>query len=113
MKQRLLVMNGQRLVQTEHGGQWQTEKVEKAGAVKPGIYDIHRAAAADKNKQYDGAIIYVDKSSVFQQIGKSLIKHDRGDFDKVPEIGANSNVKYDDGKALVSPSSVKLGRRIS
>jgi hypothetical protein len=33
MKQRLLVMNGQRLVQIEKEGQWATDKVDKAGPV--------------------------------------------------------------------------------
>ena len=40
MKQRLLVMNGQKLVQSEQGGQWVTSKVEKAGAIKPGLYCV-------------------------------------------------------------------------
>lgn len=113
MKQRLLVMNGQRLVQSEQGGQWNTDKVEKAGAVKPGIYSIHLASQADKSKATDGPIIYADKDNVYQQVGKSFIKHSRTDFDKVPEIGSNSSVKYDNGKAVAAPSSMKLGRGIS
>ena len=48
--QRLLVMNGQRLLQSEQGGQWNTDKVEKAGTIKPGIYNIHLSAQADKAK---------------------------------------------------------------
>jgi hypothetical protein len=31
MKQRLLVMNGQKIVQHEQEGRWQNDKVEKAG----------------------------------------------------------------------------------
>jgi len=113
MKQRLLVMNGQRLVQSEQGGQWQTEKVEKAGNVKPGIYNIHLATAPDKSKRYDGPIVYIDRSSVYQQVGKNFIKHSPSDFSKVPEVGVNSNVRYVNGKAQVSPASIKLGRGIS
>jgi hypothetical protein len=113
MKIRLLVMNGQRLVQSEQGAHWNTEKVEKAGAVKPGIYNIHLSATADKTKSHDGPIIYADKDHVYQQIGKSFVKHSLADFDKVPEIGGNSSVKYDGDKAVVSKSSIKLGRGIS
>ena len=113
MKQRLLVMNGQRLVQSEQGGQWQTDKVEKAGAVKPGIYNLYLATAPDKNKRHDGQIVYIDKSSVYQQVGKTFVKHALPDFGKAPEVGANSSVKYVDGKAQVSPASIKLGRGIS
>jgi len=113
MKQRLLVMNGQRLVQFEQGGKWDTVKVEKAGAVKPGIYDIHLSSQAEKAKAYDGPILHADKDYVYQQVRKSYIKHDRTAFDKVPDIGSNSSVKYDNGKALVMPASMKLGRGIS
>ena len=73
MKQRLLVMNGQRLVQSEQGGQWNTDKVEKAGTIKPGIYNIHLSAQADKAKTQDGVIVYADQDHIYQQVGKSLI----------------------------------------
>ena len=113
MKQRLLVMNGQRLVQSEQGGQWNTDKVEKAGAVKPGIYNIHLSARADTTQTQDGVIVYADRDYVYQQVGKNFVKHDRNNFDKVPDIGSHSSVKYEDGKAIVSRSSLKLGRGIS
>lgn len=113
MKLRLLVMNGQRLVQFEQEGKWATAKVEKAGTLKPGIYDLHLSARAEPSKQYDGPIIHVDKDSAYQQIRKGYVKHTLADFDKVPETGNNVCVKYDEGKAALTPSSNKLGRRIS
>ena len=113
IKQRLLVMNGQRLLQSEQGGQWKTDKVEKAGTIKPGIYNIHLSAQADKANTYDGVILYADKNNVYQQIGKNFVKHDRTAFDKVPEIGSNSSIKYDNNKAVVSSSTIKLSRGIS
>jgi cell filamentation protein len=113
MKQRLLVMNGQRLVQSEQGGQWKTDKVEKAGTLKPGIYNIYLSSQADKAKTQDGVIIYVDREHIYQQVGKSFVKYDRMDFDKVPEIGSHFSVKYEGGKAVISASAIKLGRGIS
>lgn len=113
MKERLLVMNGQKLVQSEKSGEWNTDKVEKAGLVKPGIYNIHLSSQADKSKSHDGPVVHADKSSVYQQIGKNFVKHDRSDFDKIPEMGSNSSIKYDNGKASVTASSMKLGRGIS
>ncbi|MEO6320083.1 MAG: KfrB domain-containing protein [Polaromonas sp.] len=113
MKQRLLVMNGQRLVQSEQGGQWKTDKVEKAGALKPGVYNIHLSSQADKAKTQDGVIVYADRDHVYQQVGKNFVKHDRVDFEKVPEIGSPSSIRYDGDKALVSASSIKLGRGLS
>ncbi len=113
MKQRLLVMNGQRLVQSEQGGQWATDKVEKAGLVKPGIYNIHLSTQVDKSQTYDGVIVHADKTHVFQQVGKQYVRHDRIDFSKVPEVGSNSSIKYDRDKAQVVPSSLKLGKTLS
>ncbi|MCL6486921.1 MAG: conjugal transfer protein TraO [Janthinobacterium lividum] len=113
MKQRVLVMNGQRLLQNEQDGNWATSKVDKAGAIKPGIYDIYLAGMADKAKTYEGVILHADGSSVYQQVGKTLIKHDASDFAKVPETGVQSSVSYQDGHALSSSASIKQGRKLS
>ena len=106
-------MNGQRLVQSEQGGLWNTDKVEKAGMIKPGIYNIHLSDQADKANTYDGVILYADKNNVYQQVGKNFVKHDRTAFDKAPEMGSNSSIKYDNNKAVVSSSTLKLSRGIS
>ena len=47
MKQRLLVMNGQKIVQSEQAGAWINQKVDKAGALNPGIYNLYMAQVAD------------------------------------------------------------------
>jgi hypothetical protein len=113
MKQRLLVMNGQRLVQSEQAGQWSTVKVERAGTIKPGIYHIHLAVNPDKSKAYDGIILHADQGFIYQLVGKVLVKHCLPDFDKVPEIASSTRVKYENGKAVVSQFVQKLGRSIS
>ena len=112
MKQRILVLNGQRLVQSEHAGQWSTDKVEKAANVKPGIYPIYLATAADKGKAHNGQIIHIDNVNVYQQIGKNLIFHDRDNFEKLPEVGMDASLRYSDDKCAVAPSSIKRGRKI-
>lgn len=94
MKQRLLVMNGQCLVQVEREGQWATEKVEKAGGIKPGIYNIYLAIDADKAKAHEGIILYVDQGRAYQQVGKSFVKYQLSDFDRVPDAGINASIKY-------------------
>ena len=113
MKQRLLVMNGQRIVQAEQEGAWANQKVDKAGALKPGMYNLYMAQQADKKQTHDGVIVHADNNQVYQQIGKNFVMHARSDFDKVPEIGSNSSIKYDGDKAQVAPSSIKLGRGLS
>ena len=113
MKQRLLVMNGQRIVQHEQEGQWQNDKVDRAGTVKPGIYNLYLASQADKNKSHDGVVLYADKESVFQQVGKTFIKHARLDFEKVPESGSNASIRYDQGRAVASVLAAHLSRGLS
>lgn len=112
MKQRLLVMNGQLLVQTEQAGQWRTDKVERAANVKPGIYALYLATAADKSKIHNGPIIYIDKIGVYQQAGKNFVLHARADFLNLPDIGANLTVDYSAGKCMATPLTIKSGRKI-
>jgi len=114
MKQRLLVMNGQRIVQEEIEGVWTNQKVDKAGALKPGIYNIYTADKADKSKQYDGVIVHTDNNNVYQQINKKFAMHSRQDFDTVPIIGSAKSISYNEqGKAVVSTEAVKLSRGLS
>lgn len=77
MKQRLLVMNGQRIVQTEQEGAWANQKVDKAGALKPGIYNLYMAQQADKKQTHDGVIVHADNNQVYQQVGKTRPKGER------------------------------------
>jgi hypothetical protein len=115
MKQRLLVMNGQRIVQAEEDGAWKNQKVDKAGALPPGFYNLHAAQKADTSpsQRHDGLIVHTDDTAVFQQVGKNknLVMHDRANFDKVPVIGSAKSITYDDrGKAVAAPIAVKLSR---
>jgi hypothetical protein len=111
MKQRLLVMNGSRIVQNERDGQWRSEKVDKAGALKPGIYNLYLASLADKTATCSGVILHADKENVYQQVAKNYVMHACSDFDKVPEIGSAKSISYDaQGKARVSAETVQLSR---
>jgi hypothetical protein len=112
MKQRLLVMNGQRIVQAEQAGAWMNQKVDKAGELKPGIYNLYLAQPADRVLRHDGVIVHADNNFVYQQVvGKNFVMHSRSDFDKVPAIGSTKSVTYDaSGKVNVSAEVVKLSR---
>jgi hypothetical protein len=111
MKQRLLVMNGQRILQTEKDGAWANHRVDKAGALKPGIYNLYLGQQADKRQRHDGVIVYADNDQVYQQIGKTFVMHHRADFDKVPEIGSAKSISYDtQGKACVTAEAATLTR---
>lgn len=109
MKQRLLVMNGSKIVQTAKDGGWHNDKVEKAGTLSPGIYNIFNAEAADTSKQYGGVIIHSDNNSVYQQVGKKLVAHDASSFKRLPAPGSNNTIFYSDGIAI-SEAARKMGR---
>jgi len=115
MKQRVLVMNGQRIIQDETTpGQWKNAHVDKAHALKPGIYNLYLAKPADKSTASEGVVVHADKRAVYQQVGKQYVMHDRANFDKVPEIGSAKSISYDpQGRAVVAGTSPKLSRGIS
>ena len=108
MKQRLLVMNGQCALQQEDQDQWRNVKVDKARGVKPGIYNIYTASKADKAKDHSGIILYTDKTSVYQQVGKGqYVSHDRSDFKNPPEAGEKKRISYNsDGNAVVTEATL-------
>lgn len=108
MKQRLLVMNGQCALQQEDQDQWRNVKVEKAKGVKPGIYNIYTASKADKSKAHSGVVLYADKTTVYQQVGKGqYVSHDRADFKKTPEPGETKRISYsEEGKAVVAEATL-------
>jgi hypothetical protein len=103
-------------MQQEDQGQWRNVKVEKARGVKPGIYNIYIANKADKAKAHSGIILFTDKTTVYQQVGKGqYVAHDRADFAKPPEAGETKNIIYSaEGKAVVSEAALgqKQARKI-
>jgi KfrB protein len=114
MKQRLLVMNGQRIVQIEQMGTWKNQKVGKSREIKPGIYNLFLAQNADKSQSYDGVVIHTSVDAIYQQVGKNCVIHARLDFDRVPEVGKLKIIRYGaDGKAQVGTVSVKMERSYS
>lgn len=111
-KERLVVMNGQKIVQVEEGEKdWRVEKVEKAHGVRPGYYNLYSAVPADKTEATDGVVLHVDGEGVYQLVGKQVVRHSVREFDKVPEYGAAASIQYQEGRAAVStPQQVKRGK---
>ncbi|WP_145651355.1 KfrB domain-containing protein [Pseudoduganella lurida] len=112
MKQRLLVMNGQRLLQTEKDGDWVVSKVDKAGAIKPGLYPLNGARGADRAATHEGVILHVDREHVFQLVGKDVVAHDASDFAKPPQAGSLASIGYQGKQASVKQPSLKTGRGV-
>jgi KfrB protein len=114
VKIRLIVMNGQRIIQREEQGKWQNHEVQKAAALKPGIYNIYLATAAERHKTYEGVIVHSEDGAVYQQVGRGFVMHARDDLDTVPAIGGAYRIEHGANKATVAAVDARrrLARRI-
>jgi hypothetical protein len=96
MKLRVIVMNGQRIVEAEEDGVWKVEAVGKANKLPPGIYNLYLSEQADKRKRYDGIIVHISSSDIYQQTVDLIITHFRADFyQTLPSIGVRKIISYD------------------
>ena len=96
MKLRLIVMNGQRIVEAEEDGDWKCREVGKAGKLKPGVYNLYLSQQPDKSKRYDGIIVHYTDDYIYQKVDERFICHSRADFCyKLPEIGTQKSIICD------------------
>lgn len=111
-KERLVVMNGQKIVQVERSpNEWTVEKVEKANGIRPGYYNLHGGGTVDKAKTVEGVVLHSDADTVYQLEGRAVVKHSVADFDKVPDSGSAIAVNYLEGRAVVtSPQKLARGK---
>lgn len=105
MKQRLLVMNGQRILQSYSDNEWKTAGLIKKAeeGINPGIYNLYLAKTAEtSNKVYEGLILFIDKQEgiVYQQVNKDFISHKLESFSSLLSIGKNVSIQYDDQEKL-------------
>lgn len=101
-KLRMIVMNGQRIIQALANNEWETtgtiKKVEEG--IKPGIYNIYLAQKPEDKKQYEGKILYVDKENevFYQQTGKDFIMHQLNLVSGKPVAGKDVVIEYEGEK---------------
>lgn len=113
MKQRVLVMNGRRILESDTGGKWVTQKVESAGLLKPGIYNISSASPAEPGKSYEGTIVHSDKTHIFQKLAAGYVSFDRKAFEKLPEIGSFAKIQYEPGQIATVEKVEAKAKRLS
>ena len=105
-KLRIVVMNGQKIIQALVNNEWETtgtiKKVEEG--IKPGIYNIYLAKPPSDKKRYEGKIVYVDKDNAvfYQQAGKDFIVHLMNAVDGKPVAGKDMIIEYDGEKACLT-----------
>ncbi|PTN11862.1 KfrB domain-containing protein [Nitrosomonas aestuarii] len=101
-KLRIVVMNGQKIIQAMVNNEWETTgTIKKAEeGIKPGIYNIYLAQKPEDKKQYEGKILYIDKENevFYQQTGKGFIVHQLSAIDGKPVAGNDVVVEYDGEK---------------
>lgn len=101
-KLRIVVMNGQKIIQAMVNNEWETTgTIKKAEeGIKPGIYNIYLAKTPEDKKQYEGKILYVDKENevFYQQTGKDFIVHQLNAMDGKPVTGKDVVIEYDGEK---------------
>ncbi len=105
-KLRMIVMNGQKILQTQNNNEWETtgtiKKVDEG--IKPGVYNIYLATTPVDKNQYEGQIIYIDKENAvfYQQVKKDFIVHQLNAVDGKPVAGRDVAIQYDGEKATLT-----------
>lgn len=98
---RLVVMNGQKIIQERAGDAWMHHSTTKAEGMKPGIFNLFSAKLAEGSKSYEGVVLHKDDGKVFQAVGRKVIAHNAKSLSSDVEIGQVLRVAYTDKQASV------------
>ncbi len=105
-KQRIIVMNGRKILQTQINNEWETTgAIKKAEeGIRPGVYNIYLAKAPSDKNEYEGKILLVDKDNgvFYQQTNKDFIVHQLNAVDGKLVAGKDVVVRYDGEKAALT-----------
>ena len=114
-KQRIIVMNGQKILQTQNNNEWETTgAIKKAEeGIRPGVYNIYLAKEPSDKNEYEGKILLVDKENgvFYQQTKKDFIVHQLKAVDVKPVAGKDVVVRYDGEKAVLSQMDALKNKR--
>lgn len=102
-EEKLVVSNGsKRIVRNSGDNNWIASRVDSAGRLSPGVYELHKAMPARvEDTTYSGTILHVDERHVYQQTTGSITRHERAAFATLPEIGRRIRVAYESGQANI------------
>jgi len=115
-KLRIVVMNGQKIIQALVNNEWETTgTIKKAEeGIKPGIYNIYLAKIPEDKKQYEGKILYVDKENevFYQQTGKDFIVHRLNMVNGKPVAGNDVVVEYEGERAHLTQADALKKKQV-
>ena len=114
-KQRIIVMNGQKILQTQNNNEWETTgAIKKAEeGIRPGVYNIYLAKEPSDKNQYEGTILLIDKDNgvFYQQSNKDFIVHQLKAVDGKLVAGKDVVVSYDGEKAHLTQTDALRKKR--
>lgn len=115
--EQVVVMNGSRLHETRHGGEWVVQKTDPQGMLPRGVFRLDTASSVkpDDGSTYVGSILHVSAKGVYQVHGNGVARHDPSRFERVPPVGASPKISYANGRATIEgrgPDLPAKGRSI-
>lgn len=115
--EQVVVLNGSRLLESRHGGEWVVQKTDPQGMLPRGVFRLDTATPAkpDDGATYVGSILHVSAKGVYQFHGNGVARHDPSRFVRVPSIGASPKITYANGRATIEgrgPDLPAKGRSI-
>jgi len=113
--EQVVVMNGSRLHERRHEGNWEVQKSDPQGMLPKGVFRLDTATAAktDNGTIYAGSILHVSANGVYQVHGNGVARHDPTTFQQVPKVGDSPKIEYANGRAMIvgrDPQSQSQGR---
>lgn len=115
-KLRMIVMNGQKILQFQNNNEWETigtiKKVDEG--IKPGVYNIYLAKTPIDKNQYEGQVIHIDKENAvfYQQVKNDFIVHQLNAVNGKPVAGKDVAITYDGEKATLTLIDALKNKRI-
>lgn len=94
VRHRLVVLNGHKVLQANDGDDWSNVRVEKAPGLRPGLYHLSSAQAADKTASHAGALLVAVNGLLYQATAAGMIAHALADFDQPPPAGGSGTIAY-------------------
>lgn len=101
MKQRILVLNGQRLLENFENDEWKTIKTYKFNSLPGGVYNIFAARDGEKEKNSEGLLVHASENEFYLKSAFGMLKYEINEYLKLPGIGSFIKVAFDENKQII------------
>ena len=95
-------------------GNWEAKMSnDTPDGMKPGIYLLHTAKAAEEGKTYEGVVVYKKGDALFQQTKIGIVRHQANKFAENVAIGKNCTIKTENGQMMASHNTTTKRKQIT